>query len=176
MKPTTAAGRGPGTTESLPLGPWLFSRPRLLRLCLRFTRGNLAEAEDLLSEACLKALEASHEGTHIESPFAFSTTIIANLARDHHRAAKREIMQCSLADSDVCMASGEPPPEQRVSARECLRRALQSLARVPRRQRCALLLRTRGHDYPRIARAMGTSEQNARKLVQVARAAVEASE
>jgi RNA polymerase sigma factor (sigma-70 family) len=148
----------------------------LLRLCLRFTHGNRAEAEDLLSEACLKAIEARCEGVNIESPLAFSTTIIANLARDQRRAARNGSMHYSLADMDSWGVSSAPAPDQQVSARESLRQALELLEHVPRRQRCALLLRTMGDDYPGIAQAVGTSEQNARKLVQSARAAVQATE
>lgn len=160
--------------EGAPLAPWLVSRPRLLRLCLRFTRGNLSEAEDLLSEACLKAIEASYQGTNIESPLAFSTTIIANLARDQHRAARRGLMARPLLDTDSGLVSSAPSPDEQLCAREALQQALDQLERVPGRQRCALLLRTQGDDYSGIARTMGTSEQNARKLVQVARAAVQA--
>jgi RNA polymerase sigma-70 factor (ECF subfamily) len=157
-------------------GPWHASRPRLLRLCLRFTRGNLAEAEDLLGEAYLKAIEAQSQGVHIQSQISFSTTIIANLARDRHRATRNGHMQRSLADSDSSLASDSPSPDQQVCARESLRQALRLLERVPGRQRWALLLRTLGDDYLRIAQTVGTTEQNARKLVQFARAAVQASE
>jgi len=129
-----------------------------------------------LSEACLKALEARRDGVDIERPFAFSATIIANLARDQQRAAKNGPMRHSLADADASVRCTAPPPDQRASARESLRLAFELLEQVPGRQRWALLLRTLGDDYPDIAQTVGTTEQNARKLVQSARAAVQASE
>lgn len=162
--------------EAAPLGPWLSSRPRLLRLCLRFTRGDHAEAEDLLSDACLKTLEARREGVSIERPLAFSVTVIANLARDRRRAAKSRLLRHALADADTWQSAGAPAPDQQAAARERLQLALESLEQVPGRQRRALLLRTLGDEYPDIAQGLGTSEQNARKLVQSARAAVQMGE
>lgn len=153
---------------------WVVGRPTLLRLCLRFTHGNVNEAEDLLSEACLKALEATRQGLDIQSPIAFVATVIANLASDHRRAARSAGILSTPLDTEVSLASHAPTPEKHASARQSLANALRVLERIPPRQRCALVLRSLGDDYSCIARAVGTSEQNARKLVQVARAAVQA--
>ena len=67
---------------------WL-RRPRLLRLCLRWTQGNLPDAEDLLSEAWLRAMEARIDASSIRRPFSFLATIIANLGREVYSSFTR---------------------------------------------------------------------------------------
>jgi RNA polymerase sigma factor (sigma-70 family) len=152
---------------------WESSRPRLLKLCLRLTRGNLSEAEDLLSEACVRAIEAESEGVDVRSPLSFSIAIIKNLARDRWRSARDHEAQLSFEGSEPRFASGAPGPDEQVCTRESLTLAFRVLQSVPPRQRQALVLRTLGDDYSCIARNVGTSEQNARKLVQSARAAMQ---
>lgn len=153
------------------LGPWLWRRSLLLRLCLRWTRGNLTEAEDLLSDACLRAMEAGQGGVAVNNPVSFSTTIIANLARDRRRASRYELER-PASDSEPPLISPDATPYEHASARECLRRTLSALGGVPPRQRAALLLRSMGNDYACIAKEVGTSPQNARKMVQEARAKI----
>jgi RNA polymerase sigma-70 factor (ECF subfamily) len=119
-------------------------------------------------------MEAQSQGVAVENPASFSTTIIVNLARDQRRGAYSAQPAFPLVDTESCLASARPTPDQEICAREGLERALRALERVPGRQRRALLLRALGNDYAGIAEEMGTSEQNARKLVQVARAAMQA--
>lgn len=173
MNQSIATGVGRRLDQPEFFAPWVSSRARFLRLCMRLTRGNVHEAEDLLSEACVKAMEAQSQGVAVENPTSYSTTIIVNLARDRRRGAASARSPLPVVETEPCFASSCPSPDQEVSAREGLERALRALERVPVRQRWALLLRAMGHDYSGIAEEMGTSEQNARKLVQVARAAVQ---
>ena len=154
------------------LGPWLSSRTLLLRICVRWSRGNLAEAEDLFSDACLRAIETHRRGLTVADPIAFSTTIIANLARDRLREARRQAGS-NESEQNCPLASESFGPDEQISSRERLVLALASLDRVSKRQRTALLLRAQGDDYCNIARVVGTTEQNARKLVQYARARVQ---
>jgi RNA polymerase sigma-70 factor (ECF subfamily) len=152
---------------------WL-RRPRLLRLCLRWTQGNLPDAEDLLSEAWLRAMEARVDASSIRRPFSFLATIIANLGRDRVRAARNNQLASYVpSEGTPAFASHEPGPDELACARESLEQVFDVLERVPGRQRSALLMRSRGDEYSCIARGLGTTEQNARKLVQFARAAVQ---
>ena len=157
-----------------PLSPWVLNRQLLMRLCLRWTRGNQQEAEDLLGDAYLRALEGEQKAL-VQCPLSYSATIIANLARDRLRTRHPHE---ALGDVDstrwpACHASS---PDELASTRESLQRALRVLEAVPSRQRSALLLRSLGNDYSRIASAVGTTQAHARKLVQFARAAVQALE
>jgi RNA polymerase sigma factor (sigma-70 family) len=153
---------------------WL-RRPRLLRLCLRWTHGNLPDAEDLLSEAWLRAMEAPIDASSIRRPFSFLAAIITNLGRDRLRAARNaQLDSYAQSDGSPAFASRAPGPDELACARESLSHVFDVLQRVPGRQRSALLMRSRGDDYSCIALGLGTTEQNARKLVQFARAAVHA--
>jgi RNA polymerase sigma factor (sigma-70 family) len=154
------------------LAPWVSSRTLLLRVCVRWARGNVAEAEDLFSDACLKAVESDRRGLTVADPIAFSTTIIANLARDRLRRARLRGNRNDPADNRR-LASQSPQPDEQISTRERLGLALAILDRISNRQRTALLLRAQGDEYSCIAQVVGTTEQNARKLVQSARARVQ---
>jgi RNA polymerase sigma factor (sigma-70 family) len=157
------------------LEPWLTRRASLLRLCLRWTGGNHSDAEDLLGDACLRAMEARGD-TEIRSPVSFSATIIANLARDRRRLGRCRRLESLGLESHPGLVSRGSWPDDLAHAREVLARAISVLERVPARQRSALLLRSLGEDYSRIADQVGTTRQSARKLVQFARAAVQTSE
>lgn len=171
MEDVNARNRPPAVDDKGVLGPWLSSRRLLLRVCVRWARGNLAEAEDLFSDACLRAIEAHRSGLAVDDPLAFSTTIIANLARDRLRRTHfREV--CHPADERP-LASESPRPDEQISTKERLVLAFEMLDRISKRQRTALLLRAQGDDYSCIARVVGTTEPNARKLVQNARARVQ---
>ena len=151
---------------------WL-RRPRLLRLCLRWTHGNLPDAEDLLSEAWLRAMEAPIDASSIRRPFSFLAAIIQNLGRDRLRGARNNQLDSSVqSDGTPAFVSHASGPDELACARESLEHVFDVLQRVPGRQRSALLMRSRGDDYSCIAQGLGTSEENARKLVQFARAAV----
>lgn len=109
------------------LAPWLFSRAQLLKLCLRFTRGHLSDAEDLLSDAFLRAMEAQTRGLDVTSPFGFSATVMANVARDRLRAAGKRRGSWAAYDDEVTLRSSNSRATptsgsrelQRVAARAC---------------------------------------------------------
>lgn len=152
--------------------PWLSKRPVLLNLCLRWTRGNLAEAEDLLGEACLRVLEGGlQDREEVSRPVAFWATVINNLGRDRSRSRRRwkfdrqEAAPSSLGQLPAPTISAE----QQVFLNECLTATAQDLSHLCERQRTAVLLRSGGLNYSEVGRALGTSEANARKLVETAR-------
>ncbi len=154
---------------------WALKRALLLPVCMRWTRGDRFAAEDLLGDAYLRVLESQGTEREVRSPLAYAAAIIANLARDRLRSPSRTELRDSV-DSSRWPACEGSAPDELASARQTLGRALEALEQIPYRQRSALLLRSMGSDYTGIANEVGTSRQNARKLVQFARAAVQALE
>jgi RNA polymerase sigma factor (sigma-70 family) len=154
------------------------SRPLLLRLCLRWTRGDLAEAEDLLGDACLRVMEAqSRTQAGLVQPISFWATVINNLGRDRIRRTRRWRFEDGTQVSALLRALPSPTvsAEHQVLLRESLAEAARRLERLNGKQRTAVLLRTRGSGYSTIAKVLGTSQANARKLVETARSALVSS-
>jgi RNA polymerase sigma factor (sigma-70 family) len=108
----------------------------------------------------------------IGNPISWWATIIRNIARDRHRqrVCRRELAELhrtdNAADDTPCRALDGL---SYIVARRELRTAFEAIARLPERQRQALLLRATGAEYDEIAREVGTTYANTRKLVQVAR-------
>jgi DNA-directed RNA polymerase specialized sigma24 family protein len=154
------------------VGPWLSGRSALLSLCLRWTRGNRAEAEDLLGDACVRILEGDYRvGAELGSPIAFWATVINNLGRDRIRRTKRWKPESPGDDAGVLGALPAPTigAEQQLFLRECLAATARKLTRLTDKQCTALLLRSRGLDYSVIGESLHTTAANARKLVETAR-------
>lgn len=162
-----AATSRPGSYEQL-LSFLVTRRTQLLRACLRWTRGHCADAEDLLSDACLRIIESGHGSAfEVSEPTPFCMTVIANLARDRWRAEQRRDTTGPLqVQGDSTQAHG---PDEIAASRELLVMMLARSQRLPSAQRRALVLRSFGRDYAEIARSLCTSPGNARKLVQLAR-------
>jgi RNA polymerase sigma-70 factor (ECF subfamily) len=62
-------------------------RPLLFSIAYRMT-GSAGEAEDIVQEAFLRWHRARTEGTEVDSPKAFLTTVATRLAIDHLRSAR----------------------------------------------------------------------------------------
>jgi RNA polymerase sigma factor (sigma-70 family) len=141
--------------------------PELQRLCIRWARGHRADADDLCSEACLRALQATSQGgAPFENPLGWLAATVRNLARDRWRAP-----ECSRR-ADVALETrraSNPDALESLALRELLARAAVELRRLPAKQRRSLLARAAGDDYRSIAMSLETSLENARKLVQTAR-------
>lgn len=149
------------------------ARAALYKICLRCAHGDPEEADDLLAEATLRVMEASYPAQNrIGNPISWWATIIRNIARDRHRqrVCRRELTE--LARTDETEEELSCPRLDGLSslvARRELRTAFEVMAQLPERQRQALLLRAIGAEYDEIAREVGTTYANTRKLVQVAR-------
>jgi RNA polymerase sigma-70 factor (ECF subfamily) len=149
------------------------ARRALYKICLRCAHGDPAEADDLLAEASLRVIEASEPSQdQVANPISWWATIIRNIARDRHRqrVCRRELPESFRVDDSV-ENSGSRALDglAYVLARRELRRAFDAMSLLPERQRRALLLRAIGTEYDEIAREVGTTYANTRKLVQVAR-------
>lgn len=138
-------------------------RSALFQLCLRWTKGNRADAEDLLSEACLRVLESSCVAS---DPMAFWATTISNLGRDRFRRLER---RRALAWRATGTPPESAPPESMVLSRHILTSTLANLSLLPPQQGNALAMRANGMAYRDIAQQLGTRQACARKLVQLAR-------
>ena len=152
--------------------PWPSGRRALLVLCLRWTRGNVAEAEDLLGDASLRILEGSTGTDHpVASPIAYWATVINNLGRDRIRRARRWRFERDGQDSDALSAlpAHTVSADQQVFLKECLLATARQLRLLNEKQRTAVLLRGRGLGYSGIGEVLSTSPANARKLVETAR-------
>jgi len=154
---------------------WQSQRERLRRLCLRWTAGNGADAEDLLSEAVLRALESGrHRRDDIRSPRAWVATIIGNLGRDRMRKRTREVL---FDPDDIVGASFRlrKCPDENLHARHELEKVFGSSSTLSFAERHILLERCLGAPYGEIASALRVTEGSARKLVHRAREQLKAN-
>jgi RNA polymerase sigma factor (sigma-70 family) len=152
--------------------PWLSSHSTLRRLCLRWTNGNPSEADDLLSDACLRVMELSEKRScELLSPLSFWVTVINNLGRDRRRHARRWKLERPSEQSDLLasLPARGADLEECMLAKESLAATTQQLDALTARQRAAVLHRSRGLGYSSIAELLETSPVNARKLVETAR-------
>lgn len=156
--------------ESWPiLRLWLTRRSTLERICLHWTRGCRSDAEDLLSDALARALEAPPPPEAVSSPCAWLTTIIANLGRDRWRRANHEVhadpRQCQLDE----LTTGQIPCDDALDTRRKLMRCLGHESGLSSVQRHVLIERGVGESYRNIARSLNMSESTTRKVAQQAR-------
>lgn len=149
-------------------------RANLLKRCLRWTRGDLPEAEDLLADASLRVVEVStlHEG--ITKSMSYWATVINNLGRDRLRRAQRWRVQGGEPAHAIFerLPAVAPSGEHLLWLKERLNSTARHLDGLNPKQRTAILLRSEGNDYSTIAQALQTSEVNARKLVETGRHAL----
>lgn len=167
-KPDTAVVERPARL----LTAFSSTRRALYKVCLRCAHGDPAEADDLLAEASLRVIEAIEPTQDaIVNPMSWWTTIIRNIARDRHRqrVCRRELPESVGVDDAAEHSSRALDGLSYILARRELRTAFEAISRLPERQRRALLLRAIGAEYDEIAREVGTTYANTRKLVQVAR-------
>jgi RNA polymerase sigma factor (sigma-70 family) len=113
-------------------------------------------ADDCFQETFLAALRAWPRTGRLENPRAWILTIAHQKALDHHRArARRPVPVGAVPD--------RPAPEEAPGVR--LEGALWDRVRtLPPKQRGAVLLRVAGElTHAEVARALGTSEEAARR-------------
>jgi len=156
---------------------WHGRQDVLLRICLRWTRGNRADAEDLLADAYLRVLEVAHPALwDAVRPLALCTTIIANLARDRRRRERvRARVHSQPRGGHSQLPASASGPHEIAYARERLARAMAGTETLSSQQQRAFTLRVAGVEYDQIAHELATSEDNARKLVQLARSSLRSS-
>jgi len=148
----------------------------LRRLCVRWTRGHQADAQDLLAEAYLRVVRnRGHDQPLPDNPIAWLSAIIANLARDQLRAKSRSIGSRARGDDDpASLCDPKSDSDKTFIARELLSETLKRVQNLSATQRRALLARSTGEEYEVIAAQLATTPANVRKLVQMARSELRA--
>jgi RNA polymerase sigma-70 factor, ECF subfamily len=131
-------------------------------------------ADDLVQEALLRAARAAGSLRGDAAPNTWLTAISLNLARDHFRATKRLPQSVPLDEAEELPAPGQP--EQETLKAEMSGCILNHVARLPGRQREAVLLHHfAGLGHGEIAALWGISEGNARVILHRGVAALRAS-
>jgi RNA polymerase sigma factor (sigma-70 family) len=135
-------------------------RPELLALAHRLTSDG--RAEDLIQQAFMSAFAALRSGAEVRHLRGWLYQIVRN-------AATRAKPPAELALEQVDVAS--EPLEETVLRRTRALAAMSELARLPERQRGALVATALGDTaHAEVALSMGISEQAVRQLVHRARA------
>jgi RNA polymerase sigma-70 factor (ECF subfamily) len=135
----------------------------LLRLAYRML-GNLAEAQDACQEVLVKFHKYIHSLDPQRDPAPWLHQLMVNVCRDHGRTRQR--LPC--VSLDAVPESHERDPDARDPVEELSRerraQALQrALARLPAKERAALVLRdVEGRSTAETARLLGSSEPTVR--------------
>ncbi len=150
-------------------------RPRAFAIAYRML-GTVAEAEDVVQEALMRVHGALERGETIESPGAYVATVTTRLAIDELRSARarRETYVGEWLPEPLVSDPADDPAAQSEMADSLSLAFLVLLENLSPDQRAVLLL----HDvfdygYDEIARIIGKSEDNTRKLASRARRHVE---
>jgi RNA polymerase sigma-70 factor, ECF subfamily len=132
---------GSATSASGPLDPEALDRllvrlrPRLHRYCARMV-GSVIDAEDIVQEASIKAIESFAGPTAIANPEAWLFQIVHNTALD---VLRRRVRQPRFGDEeDLAMVSD---PNDEVHQREAAAAALHAFMRLPVAQRSSVILK-----------------------------------
>jgi RNA polymerase sigma-70 factor, ECF subfamily len=131
-------------------------------------------AEDLTQEALLRATRAAGSLRGDAAPATWLTAIALNLARDHFRAAERQPRSVPLEHAENLPAPSRP--EREILQAEMSGCILSHVARLPGRQREAVLLHHfAGLGHGDIAALWEISGGNARVILHRGVAALRAS-
>jgi RNA polymerase sigma-70 factor (ECF subfamily) len=110
-------------------------RPRLHRYCARMV-GSVIDAEDIVQEASIKAIEAFRGPTEIANLDAWLFQVVHNAALDFLRQRAR--LQRLSGDEDLAMVSD---PIDEVHQREAAAAGLHTFMRLPVAQRSTVILK-----------------------------------
>ncbi len=149
----------------------LHYRPLLFAIAYRML-GSVADAEDVLQEALLRWHRALADGTVIESPKAWLSTVVTHLCLDQLRSArvKREEYVGPWLPEPLA-AADEPDVADAVVLNETLATAFLVLLETltPKERAVFLLHDVFAYDYAEIAGIVGESEVYCRQLARRAR-------
>ncbi len=149
----------------------LFARytPRVLTFLTRMVRDR-ARAEELTQDVFVRIYNAAGR---YEAKARFSTWIFGiahNLALNELARAHRRYEQGSDELAELPAADPAPGADEQLSAERTRKQLERALAKLPERQRAALLLRSeQGLGYEEIAQALDTSVSSVKSLIHRAR-------
>ena len=147
-------------------------RPALVAFAARLLGDGAADAEDVVQDALVRALPALRAGDRPMAVRPWLYMIVRNRAFDHLRTpAARH--RADTAERLALVAHPHGDPADRAVAREELARVVAEIARLPDRQRLALVERElSGTSHADIAAELGTSVSATKSLILRARVAV----
>lgn len=152
---------------------WLAHRDALRRQSLRFSNGHLADAEDALSEAMLKAAQA-YPRLEIRNAPAWLLRLVRNACIDRHRARRRGervAQNIGIDAAAVPAAAPQPPrsPEDLLAARQEIRVLKSALGALPPLLAEPLRLHLDERSDSEIAAQLDVTREAVRKRRQLAR-------
>lgn len=132
--------------------------------------GDAHLAEDLVHDACVRALEAGAEAPVVQQPLSYAHRVVRNLAIDQHR---RHVVEARLFDEEDSGAEVPAPsthmPEAVAIEREALAQITRALAALPERARRAFeLYRLEGRTQREIGSELGLSAATVNQLIREA--------
>ena len=149
----------------------LFSEHRRLLFSIAYRMvGSASDAEDIVQETYLRWSQADTTG--VQSAKSYLATTATRLALDHLQSARvrREVYVGPWLPEPLVGVGADDPVAAMDVADSLSIAFLVLLERLTPAQRAAFLLReVFSFEYPEIARIVGTSEANARQLVQRAK-------
>nr|WP_246211022.1 RNA polymerase sigma-70 factor [Phytoactinopolyspora alkaliphila] len=151
-------------------------RPLMFSIAYRML-GSVVEAEDVVQDAFLRMHKSQLEGTAIDSPDAFATTVTTRLAIDALRSARvRREQYVGPWLPEPLVASDDADPARQVETDESVSTAfLVLLERLSPVERAVFLLReVFGYGYDEIAAVVEKSEANCRQIMARAKRAIDA--
>jgi RNA polymerase sigma-70 factor (ECF subfamily) len=155
---------------------WESYQDYFYKCCLKWMRGNSHDAEEVLSQAMLKAWnEWQKSANTIQYPKAWLTRLIYNVCMDMHRKYQREapvlanIDDIKFADHPALACRGELPESKilHVEMRAYLYQRIRSLS--DRLRHPFILHYDQEKSYKEIAKQLALSEENVRKRLFKAR-------
>lgn len=154
---------------------WQRHSAYLSTICMRITHGNRDDAEDIMSEVCVRlAEEMPRHAANIRNIRSWFARSMINAMVDHYRRNGRRILSIGSSDDIAKIADSKGPevrtPEDKLIAREAVFCTLQKCNALPPRLRLVVNLRfIKDKSYADIARHLGISEALVRKRIQEAR-------
>ncbi len=150
-------------------------RPLMFSIAYRML-GSVVEAEDVVQEAFLRIHKSTLEGTVVDSPDAFATTVTTRLAIDALRSARhRREHYAGTWLPEPLVESEDADPAWRIEMDETVSIAfLTLLERLTPVERAVFLLReVFGYGYADIAAVVAKTEANCRQLLVRARRSID---
>ncbi len=158
---------------------WNTHREYLRRLSLVWMNISASDAEDALSDATIRAFEKyADNASHITNERAWFARLLHNICIDIHRSNKRrsklsdKVKEIVTIDTSA-VETVELTPEAELLNTELGRSLIAAINDLPEKMQQPLVMRlVKGDSYDDIGEALGITNDNARKRVQQARAAL----
>lgn len=155
---------------------WLGHQDQMRSQCIRLMAGNVADAEDALSSAMLRASQKfPNYSDSIINGKAWLRKLVYNVCMDHYRQGKQTEYRALDQESDIpisgAMFTGQQQsPEEIALSQEQIRELDSCISALSNNLRVPLFLRcVEGWSYPDIAEELDLRADTVRKRIQLAR-------